>query len=454
MGRDSFDVPGFTRSLLFVSDEDPAEASYWGGLSIRLNLDSGEVLSTILALTEPSTIFTRLPIRRPREPAAVEPPGYYPTYGGLSTEQRWVYLSWLEDVNQVINISYVFLYFYGLERHLVGGNIDGAISELLRLGRAHQAKSFESYSRSAVLNACILRRRPDLLKAFYQTTGSQSIGRTELRVLHELGIDLAAHPLAELGLKIKGVNRRYLKEQRSLYEETTERVLQKRYGMAALPFGRRYDLTQVPRRNNVLFANISFPSELRAPALPDFLEYYPFLEEVRSVLAETHEAIKASTHSKRTAGKRPSPKPPQVQPESAVSSASQAPAPPGWDLLLAKQTGMFVATNSAKSVDGLRYTDQINTITELKRAGLLADAAVLLARAILAVEAEAARKGQGWKLAPWYYMELAIVYRKMKYFDAEVLVLNRYLEHPQSIPQRRAEFTSRLAKARELSTKI
>jgi hypothetical protein len=272
-------------------------------------------------------------------------------------------------------------------------------------------------------------------------------------VLHELGIDLAPHPLAELGLKIKGVNRRYLKEQRSLYEETTERVLQKRYGMAALPFGQRYDLTHIPRRSNVLFANISFPSELRAPALPDFLEYEPFLDEVRSVLAETHGAIKASTHSARSAGKPPSPKRSHGRREPVVSSVGQAPTPPGWELLFAKATGMSVAPSSAKSADVLRYTDQVSTITELKRAAHLADAAVLLARTILAVEAEAAQKGQTWKLAPWYYKELAIVYRKMKHFDAEVLVLKRYLDHPKSIPQRRAEFASRLAKARELSAR-
>ena len=61
---------------------------------------------------------------RPSDPTAVPTPDYYPSYAGLSPEQRWVYLNWLTDVSQPVYIGYVFLYYYGLERQLLSGDFN------------------------------------------------------------------------------------------------------------------------------------------------------------------------------------------------------------------------------------------------------------------------------------------------------------------------------------------
>jgi tellurite resistance protein len=47
--------------------------------------------------------------------------GYFPNYGGLSANQKGAYIYWLSNGRNIpeVNIGYVFIYFYGLERRLL-----------------------------------------------------------------------------------------------------------------------------------------------------------------------------------------------------------------------------------------------------------------------------------------------------------------------------------------------
>jgi len=83
----------------------------------------------------------KLPIKEPTRPDSVEPLGYYPSYAALRPEQRWVYLNWLRNVTEEVNIGYVFIYYYGLERQLLTGKFDRAFDEILKLREYHQNKS-------------------------------------------------------------------------------------------------------------------------------------------------------------------------------------------------------------------------------------------------------------------------------------------------------------------------
>ena len=81
---------------------------------------------------------------------------------------------------------------------------------------------------------------------------------------------------------------------------------------------------------------------------------------------------------------------------------------------------------AAGSVDGGYYADHVDRVKELKRCGHLEEAARLLARLIDAVEAEGHAMGQKWKVPPWYYEQLGIVFRKMKRRDLSDRILARY----------------------------
>lgn len=79
--------------------------------------------------------------------------GYFPSYAGLDPVYRHAYLRWLADGRAApgVDMGLVFLYFYGLERRLIGDrSLDDApaiIAEVERLRRVYGANaSFMRYS--------------------------------------------------------------------------------------------------------------------------------------------------------------------------------------------------------------------------------------------------------------------------------------------------------------------
>ncbi len=77
-------------------------------------------------------------------------------------------------------------------------------------------------------------------------------------------------------------------------------------------------------------------------------------------------------------------------------------------------------------VDGKPFFEHVDNIRQLKRDRRLAEASDLLLRICVALERDAARRGGRWYIAPWYYEQLAIIFRKQKNFAAEVAVLEHY----------------------------
>jgi hypothetical protein len=75
-------------------------------------------------------------------------------------------------------------------------------------------------------------------------------------------------------------------------------------------------------------------------------------------------------------------------------------------------------------VDGKHYTEYVELVNQLKRQGKLDRAEALLLRLVAAVEEEA--EAENWVVAPWYYEQLAIVYRKQKDETRELDILKRF----------------------------
>lgn len=105
------------------------------------------------------------------------------------------------------------------------------------------------------------------------------------------------------------------------------------------------------------------------------------------------------------------------------------------------------------SVDGQHYTDSVEKVKQLKREGKHHDAINILLQAVDSTEKESEFAGEGWGVAPWYYEQLAIIYRKEKEYQKEVEILERYATQPKAPgagPQKLAE---RLTMAKELLSK-
>lgn len=81
-------------------------------------------------------------------------------------------------------------------------------------------------------------------------------------------------------------------------------------------------------------------------------------------------------------------------------------------------------------VGGRHFTAYVEEVKALKRAGRLSECESLLLKILDANEAQA--RIPGMALAPWWYEQLAIIYRKQKNYAAEVAVLGRHADQPGS----------------------
>lgn len=101
--------------------------------------------------------------------------------------------------------------------------------------------------------------------------------------------------------------------------------------------------------------------------------------------------------------------------------------------------------------NGRHYTTYVTDVEELKRNGLYDDAELLLIELIYAVEAESRSNNLG--VAPWYYEELAKIYRKRKDFPSEILILEKFAKLPHAAGVKTPKLLERLGKARMLNKK-
>lgn len=85
------------------------------------------------------------------------------------------------------------------------------------------------------------------------------------------------------------------------------------------------------------------------------------------------------------------------------------------------------ARKRAGQLAGKHYTTYIEEVKALKKAGDIDAAAGLLLRLLDAVEREAKVSGPDWPIAPWYFVQLAAIYRKQRAYVQEAAVLLRYV---------------------------
>ena len=149
-----------------------------------------------------------MPIWIPHQGRSIPGLPYFPSYSSKEPEQRGLYLRWLCDVSQPIDIGYVFVYYYGLERHLVLGDFDTAFEEVLLLRKHHDNHSLQGYSASALVHACLIRNRQDKLHALYALPGFDFFDNTNLLIFHHAGLDLSIDVMLRLADAVTAVNRR------------------------------------------------------------------------------------------------------------------------------------------------------------------------------------------------------------------------------------------------------
>ncbi|HQN44470.1 MAG TPA: TerB N-terminal domain-containing protein [Anaerolineaceae bacterium] len=285
--------------LLLIENSYANRSQTGATINFAINLDDITGIR-IIGPEEPSVIYKDLLVSEPKNPDLVAPPPYFPRYSELSANQRWVYLNWLNDIQSEINIGYVFLYYYGLERHLLVGDFEAAFSEILLLRKCHDNKSFENYSYNALLFSCACHNQPDLAQSILDNESRNGIGNVDLIFKYRFGKNINADEFMSLARKIKGVNLRYIKTQPVRYKTALENVLFQKFRIREYPICSLHNVTDVPQEQVVAFANISLPHDLRTPRLPNFLRHVPFVLDCAEILKHTHDLVKEELKEDRT----------------------------------------------------------------------------------------------------------------------------------------------------------
>jgi len=291
-------IPPYRKKLLFISHDKPRGHGF--GLQFTISIsDRGNVGLNQEVPDDPSTIYSTLAAEDPSSQEDVPKLSYFPSYSEMTPDQRGMYLRWLYDVTKEIDIGYVFVYFYGLERHLVYGHFDEAFNEILLLRKHHTNSSFQGYSASALVHSCLLRKRVDRLQQLYESGDFDYFDNSNLLILYYNELDILPDMMLQLATRLSGVNRRYVKLKPELYKQKISEVLSGEFGKPSYPLSSRFSLDKVEGIPYPIFANISFPPEVRTPRLPNLLRHAPFEWEISTIFGEVHEAVKSALKGKR-----------------------------------------------------------------------------------------------------------------------------------------------------------
>lgn len=212
----------------------------------------------------------------------------------MTPEQRWNFLTWLKNIDSDIDIGYVFVFYYGLERHLFFCKYEEAFKTVLRLRKHHRNNSFLNYSTDALIATCLINNRPDLFNNYIETEKEYEKNRLSdiyLIVKYGIGLNLSANELIVLSKDIGVFNQRYIKTERELFENELKKILIQKYTKDEFPLI-QYPIKNWPLKPETLMANYSIDSNKRFLKLPCLKEYKPFKEEVYKLLEETHENVK------------------------------------------------------------------------------------------------------------------------------------------------------------------
>lgn len=255
----------------------------------KILTDLGELNITCSTyhIAEPSAISFNVEIRKPPPELNVESPSYFPSYEEITPHQRWIYLNWLRNIYQPIHIGYVFIFYYGLERHLYWGNFEKAIETILKLRKAHPNPSFLSYSANALIFSCILYRRSDLLQQVMEECSElQSLSDIGLFVRHKVKDTLTIDELFRLAKAFKLTNKKVIKENLPVFIEALTLILRERYGVASYPLD-KIDLKSCPVSVISAAANISLES-LRSVNIPCIRKSSYLHEEIKLLFCEAN----------------------------------------------------------------------------------------------------------------------------------------------------------------------
>lgn len=280
----NLNIPDEVLKLLWIGDGELK--NYYIPMEFRNYKDMDiNFIKTI----EPSCIFTELPIEECEDDLSkIDNLDYYPNYFSLQPNQKFCYLKWLEDVMQPIPIGYVFIFYYGLERHLIEGDFESAFQMILKLKDRFNNTSFQAYSTDALLIAIVLKNKTEYFNKIVNYINNPKLLCIIKTFINE---PLTAKNLIDIRKYVGFNNYYYIQKEYDLFEKTLENILIDKYKIPVFPTNHKI-IENATSYLTLAIANFSL--DKRTAKIPNIFSNKTFSEDIKNILLETHTTIKDS----------------------------------------------------------------------------------------------------------------------------------------------------------------
>ena len=296
-------IPEPTKSLLWVSNEDSAKRSDPNRIIINVNFDqTTKKISTSEGNKkaneingEPSLIWSKLPIEKSDSSVTN---GYFPTnYFDLNPKQRYQYLNWLTDITQQTSVNFILLYFHGLQRHLLLGDYDLCVKEILRIWENHSDASLKYYIPLALNYSSVFRNKFDIFeKAPFLLEYATN---PDLYIQQRNGISISAKQIMDAAKDV-GFEKIYLiRKWKNVIE--FESLLQEKIDAYETSNGKILDYETKHTSNEYFYnfiTNNSISHEIAKTSFPNYIKSNIIKFVLYDLLKSTYEEIKSKPNVK------------------------------------------------------------------------------------------------------------------------------------------------------------
>lgn len=237
-------------------------------------------------VSEPSRIVLLAQIAE--DDTGAEPLPYYPSFSKMTPKQRTRYLKFLSGpYDPKIEIGYVFVLYYGLERRLLERQeIPRVVEVIQKLFLTHDHAGFRGYAANTLIYIC---SKCGLLSSIRVPVQSYADALPLVYLQAKLFGYLPAATLIAYSGAWGFSNQRYIKLYPELFRSELEAVLTSQYGSPVLPVEAFSD-DLLPRGIFPAYANYSFPA--REVKLPNLFRYPPVASRCAQALSAAHESVK------------------------------------------------------------------------------------------------------------------------------------------------------------------
>jgi hypothetical protein len=247
---------------------------------------------------EPSIIYTKQPVKVPEDETLVPRPPYYPSYEELTPEQKWIYLKLLANpYDTSIDIGYVFILYYGLERHLLSGEFERAFRVILKLRDVHTNSSFQQYSANALILSAMLHKKGEFVLEFISSLDKEHElnfwNNLLLLSYYSFNVPLYPKDIMRMSASFGFDNKNYIKKYPEIFENHLREIIQEKLGKDTVLINECIeiaDLQNIELSERPIFANTSMNNQ-RIP-VPLLSENHKLRNVMCDFLITAHEATK------------------------------------------------------------------------------------------------------------------------------------------------------------------